>query len=73
MLALFQLQLCLLRQVKSMHVQVGIRWSDFTAQEHTQLASTVFSLLRQGEPTSRPVPSKPHYPTASLMQLQQSC
>lgn len=26
---------------------VGIRWSDFTAQEHTQLASTVFSLLRQ--------------------------
>lgn len=26
---------------------VGVRWDEFTADEHTQLAATVFSLLRQ--------------------------
>lgn len=28
--------------------QVGARWEEFTAEEHTQLASTSFALLAQG-------------------------
>ena len=28
--------------------QVGVRWDEFNTEEHTQLAATVFALLRQG-------------------------